>query len=72
MGYGAPHGSPMRHVLLLSPLLAAALAFAACGGSSSETPWPVEPDKAPEPEAVTPAGTTPVNLDAGTPPQRPR
>ena len=35
----------MRHALTLGPLLIATLAIAAsCGGSSSETPWPAEPD----------------------------
>jgi hypothetical protein len=74
MEYGSPHGSPMRHALLLTSLLTAAtLAFIACGGSSSETPWPAEPDKVVEPEAeATPVGSTPVNLDAGTPPRRQR
>jgi hypothetical protein len=35
----------MRNVLWLGGgLLVVALATASCGGSSSETPWPVEPD----------------------------
>jgi hypothetical protein len=36
----------MRHALLFTPalfLLVAATA-ASCGGSSSETPWPIEPE----------------------------
>ena len=28
-------------------LILAGLAFAACGGSSSETPWPIEPETQP-------------------------
>lgn len=35
----------MRSALFLASLIAP-LALAACGGSSSETPWPVEPDSA--------------------------
>lgn len=39
----------MRHALLFAPALllaaaTAASAVSACGGSSSETPWPVEPE----------------------------
>lgn len=35
----------MRLALLFSAFLATCVALAAaCGGSSSETPWPVEPD----------------------------
>jgi hypothetical protein len=38
----------MRHALLFAPLLTLALAAAlsSCGGSSSETPPPIEPDPA--------------------------
>jgi hypothetical protein len=43
----------MRYAIWISSGLgAAALAVASCGGSSSETPWPVEPDTA----ALGPAG----------------
>ncbi len=37
----------MRHPLLLVPVLVLVVVAAvagACGGSSSETPWPVEPE----------------------------
>ena len=56
----------MRHALLFAPaLLLAGAAAAACGGSSSETPWPVEPD----PSVMGPRGesATPVVIeeDAG-------
>ena len=49
----------MRHALLLSPALL--LAAAACGGSSSETPWPVEPEAVqlgPSQENLTPPAIT--------------
>ncbi len=44
----------MRRALLFSPILLAILAAvaASCGGSSSETPWPVEPD----PSKLGPSG----------------
>ena len=52
----------MRYALLLAPaLLLAATAAASCGGSSSETPWPIEPEgfsqatQAPVQETVTPS-----------------
>jgi hypothetical protein len=57
----------MRRALLLTPLWIALLAAlaASCGGSSSETPWPVEPD----PSVMGPRGesATPVVIeeDAG-------
>ena len=56
----------MRHVLLFTPALLLAVAAAvSCGGSSSETPWPVEPD----PSVMGPRGesATPVVIeeDAG-------
>ncbi len=41
----------MRRVLILCVCLVGA-ALAACGGSSSETPWPAEPENA----ALGPAG----------------
>ena len=41
----------MRRVLILCGCLVGA-ALAACGGSSSETPWPAEPENA----ALGPAG----------------
>lgn len=46
----------MRPGLLLAPLVL--LALTACGGSSSETPWPVEPDAPPPGPAgeAAPAG----------------
>jgi hypothetical protein len=49
----------MRHALLFSPALLALIAAVAisCGGSSSETPPPVEPEGAslgPAAETVTP------------------
>jgi hypothetical protein len=59
----------MRRALLLSPILVAILAAlaASCGGSSSETPWPVEPD----PSKLGPSGEAAipplVDEDAGKP-----
>ncbi len=50
----------MRLALLLSPALILAAA-AACGGSSSETPWPVEPEASqlgPAQESLTPPTIT--------------
>jgi hypothetical protein len=38
----ARYEAPMRHAFLCAILLPAAAA--SCGGSSSETPWPVEPE----------------------------
>jgi len=48
----------MRHALLLSPalLLLVAAAVFSCGGSSSETPWPVEPEAA---QLLGPSGESP-------------
>ena len=47
----------MRHALLFTPALLFAVALAAaCGGSSSETPWPVEPD----PSVLGPRGESAV------------
>jgi hypothetical protein len=64
----------MRRALLFSPLLISLLIAlaAACGGSSSETPWPVEPD----PSQLGPSGEnaipTLVDDDAGRPqPKKP-
>lgn len=58
----------MRRALLFTPLVIALAALAAsCGGSSSETPWPVEPD----PSVLGPRGenATPplIEEDAGKP-----
>ena len=56
-----------RALILVGCLLGTALA--ACGGSSSETPWPAEPENA----ALGPAGESPSNVtgavltDAGAP-----
>jgi hypothetical protein len=58
-----------RRVLILGGCLLGA-ALAACGGSSSETPWPAEPENA----ALGPAGEAApgtviaVDADGGTPP----
>jgi ABC-type glycerol-3-phosphate transport system substrate-binding protein len=46
--------------LLLLPALAAALVLSACGGSSSETPWPAPPTTpppGPEGESTDSAGS---------------
>jgi hypothetical protein len=66
----ARYGATMRHAIVLSPglflLLAAALT--SCGGSASETPWPVEPEPsqlAPAGENVTPPSITDDHPDAG-------
>ncbi len=53
----------MRHALLFSPILLLLVAAAfSCGGSSSETPWPVEPDPStllgPSAETVVPPSIT--------------
>lgn len=60
----------MRHAILLSPafVVLVAAAMAACGGSASETPWPVEPEPsqlAPAGESVVPASITGDHPDAG-------
>jgi hypothetical protein len=60
----------MRHALLLSAALFALLAaeMVSCGGSSSETPWPVEPEAAqvgPANERLTPPTITEDLPDAG-------
>jgi hypothetical protein len=60
----------MRRVLILCLCLAGA-ALVACGGSSSETPWPAEPENA----ALGPAGESGATIatdadkkpDAGAP-----
>jgi hypothetical protein len=61
----------MRHVLLLSPALVLAVAAAlSCGGSSSETPWPVEPEQTqlgPAQENLTPPAITEERQDGGKP-----
>jgi hypothetical protein len=60
-------------------LVAAVLGASACGGTSSETPWPVEPDEAlvgppgeapgPAP-AAAPPNEAPEETDAGAPRQK--
>jgi hypothetical protein len=64
----------MRYALLLAPALVVAVAAAvSCGGSSSETPWPVEPEafsqntQTPIQETVTPSIITEEARDAGQP-----
>lgn len=63
----------MRHALAVSSVLLAALAILAiaCGGSSSETPWPVEPPPAvmAPPSELAP---TPIVIDddAGVKPRK--
>ena len=61
----------MRHALLFAPaLLLAVTAAASCGGSSSETPWPVEPEafsQAPIQETVAPSLITEEARDGGKP-----
>jgi hypothetical protein len=55
--------------LLLAPL-AALLILVACGGSSSETPWPVEPEStqyAPPGENAAPSLITEDHADGGKP-----
>jgi hypothetical protein len=60
----------MRRALILCVCLSGA-ALAACGGSSSETPWPAEPENA----ALGPAGESSAAPmvdtlpDAGPPPR---
>src|SRR4051812_31711559 len=51
-GSGYHGGMAGRSLLSLSVLSVLAVLLAACGGSSSETPWPVEPQGA----ALGPAG----------------
>jgi hypothetical protein len=61
----------MRHALLLSLALLVLLAAAAfsCGGSSSETPWPVEPEASqllgPSGESAGPSSIIEERPDAG-------
>jgi hypothetical protein len=61
----------MHHALLLSPALVLAVAAAvSCGGSSSETPWPVEPEPsqlAPVQENLTLPAITEEREDGGKP-----
>lgn len=50
--------------------LALALMVAGCGGSSSESPWPVEPldaDPGPEGEAPPTGDATDLDSDVGSP-----
>jgi hypothetical protein len=63
----------MRHALVVSSVLLAALAVLAiaCGGSSSETPWPIEPP----PSVMAPPSElapTPIVIDddAGAKPRK--
>ena len=49
----------MRRVLILSACVLGAV-LAACGGSSSETPWPAEPENA----ALGPAGESGPAIEA--------
>lgn len=58
----------MRRVLILCACLVGA-ALAACGGSSSETPWPAEPENAPLGPAGESGPATEADklLDAGAP-----
>jgi hypothetical protein len=64
----------MRHALVVSSVLLAALAVLAiaCGGSASETPWPIEP---PPSVMAPPSELAPTPLviddDAGTKPRKP-
>ena len=51
----------MRPSILFTPL--ALLVFAACGGSSSETPWPAEP----EGRSLGPAESAPLDGVTDTP-----
>ena len=60
----------MRHAILLAPglFLLLAAAMISCGGSASETPWPVEPEPAqlaPAGESLTPPSITDDHPDAG-------
>lgn len=57
-------------LLLVGCLLGAALA--ACGGSSSETPWPAEPENASllGPAGESPSGGASLSPDAGAPTPR--
>jgi hypothetical protein len=64
----------MHRALLFAPaFLLAVAAAAACGGSSSETPWPVEPEALQQPpsgpvqETMTPSILTEEARDAGRP-----
>ena len=66
----------MRHALLFAPaFLLAAVAAASCGGSSSETPWPVEPDavqQGPAQErALPPSILVEERRDGGSRPKKP-
>jgi hypothetical protein len=60
----------MRHAILLVPgfFLLLATAMTSCGGSSSETPWPVEPEASqlgPTAEGTTPPSLITDHLDGG-------
>ena len=62
----------MRYAILLPPALFLLLAAAfSCGGSSSETPWPVEPEAAqllgPAGESAAPPTLIEERPDAGRP-----
>jgi hypothetical protein len=62
----------MRALLFAPSLVVAlvALVVVACGGSASETPWPVEPEAvqyAPPGENMTPSLVTEERADGGRP-----
>jgi hypothetical protein len=62
----------MRYALFLPAVLlfAAVVSGASCGGSASETPWPVEPEAtqyAPPGESATPPAITEERPDGGKP-----
>jgi hypothetical protein len=52
----------MRHVLSIGIVLVVASLAVACGGSSSESPWPVEPEAA----LLGPAGEGSASPAAGS------
>ncbi|HEY3255316.1 MAG TPA: hypothetical protein VGJ91_15260 [Polyangiaceae bacterium] len=64
----------MRHRILFGAVLAlgSVIALAACGGSSSETPPPLQPDPAGFRYASTPPTPIAEESDAGDAPSSPR